>query len=86
MKITYDSSWLFAWRTDSFKEVLKAEPTSIKLLGAPIATFSTISIVTILGTGDVYPHTISPETHISLVRFYKYNAYNYAIKVVTKRK
>lgn len=84
MKIKYDGSWLFSWRTDSFKEVLKVDLNNIKLLGAPIEAFSKISIVTVLSTGYVYPHTTSHGIHISLVRFYKHDTDNYAVTAVTK--
>jgi hypothetical protein len=85
MKIKYDSSRLLAWRTDSFKEVLKAEPTSIKLLGSPGKASNEISIVTVLSTDSVHSRTVTHGIHISLIRFYKRDTGNYAVKTMTKQ-
>jgi uncharacterized membrane protein len=84
MKIKYDSSWLLAWCTDSFKEVLRVGSTRTKLLGATREAFSKVSTVTILSTGYVSPYRIYHGNYSSLVRFAKHEIGNYAVEVVVK--
>ena len=84
MKIKYDSSWLLSWCTDSFKEVLKAGPTSTRLHGATRKAFSKVSKVTILDD-YVSPYKVYHGNYSSLIRFDKHDTGNYAVEVAVKQ-